>query len=153
MATRVLLRPGKCLTLLSIGILLVSAVAWNIKPIKSISHNLWATTTQPNITIKQTKATADEKKQNTIKAQAYAAAGWGWTGKENECLITLWTRESRFDHFASNTDGSTAYGIAQRLGETSSDPDIQILKGLRYIGKRYKTPCLALKHHNRYGWY
>ena len=153
MATRFLLRPRKCLVLLSIGILLVSAVAWNIKPLKNISHNLWATTTQPNITIKQTKATANEKEQNRKTALAYASAGWGWTGKEGECLITLWTSESRFDHFAQNIDGSTAYGIAQRLGETSSDPDIQILKGLRYIRARYGTPCAGLKHHNRYGWY
>ena len=152
MATRLLLRPRKCLALLSIGILLVSAVAWNIKPLKNISHNLWATTTQPNITIKQTKATANEKKQNTITAQAYASAGWGWEGREWQCLLSLWTSESRFDHLADNKR-STAYGIAQRLGETSSDPNIQILKGLRLIRKRYGTPCVALKHHNRYGWY
>ena len=153
MATRILLRSRKCLALLSIGILLLSAVSWHTAPIKAISNHLWATTTQPNITIKQTKATADEKKQNAIKAKAYASAGWGWTGKQSECLITLWTRESRLDHLAQNTDGSTAYGIAQRLGETSSDPNIQILKGLRYIRARYTTPCLALRHHNRYGWY
>ena len=153
MATRFLLRSRKCLALLSIGILLLTAIAWQITPIKTISHNLWATTPQPNITIKQTKATADEKKQNAVKAKTYASAGWGWTGKQSECLITLWTRESRLDHLAQNIDGSTAYGIAQRLGETSSDPDIQILKGLRYIRARYSTPCLALRHHNRYGWY
>jgi len=153
MATRLLLRSRKCLTLLSVGILFISAVAWHTAPIKAISNHLWATTTQPNITIKQTKATANEKEQNKKTAQTYASAGWGWTGKQSECLLTLWTRESRFDHLAQNIDGSTAYGIAQRLGENSSDPDIQILKGLRYIRARYTTPCVALKHHNRYGWY
>jgi hypothetical protein len=152
MARRFLLRPRKCLALLSIGILLLSALAWHTAPIKAISHHLWATTTQPNITIKQTKATANEKKQNAIKAKTYASAGWGWTGREWECLKSLWTLESRFDHLADNKR-STAYGIAQRLGETSSNPDIQILKGLRYIGKRYGTPCLSLKHHKRYNWY
>ena len=152
MATRLLLRSRKCLALLSIGILLVSAIAWHITPLRAITSPLWAITKQPNITTKQTKATAYEKKQNTIKAQAYASAGWGWTGREWECLLSLWTSESRFDHLADNKR-STAYGIAQRLGEDSSDPDIQILKGLRYIRKRYGTPCLSLKHHNRYGWY
>ena len=152
MATRLLLRSRKCLALLSIGILFIAAVAWQVAPIKAISHHLWATTTQPNITIKQTKATADEKKQNTITAQAYASAGWGWEGREWQCLLSLWTSESRFDHLADNKR-STAYGIAQRIGEDSSDPDIQILKGLRYIRKRYGTPCASLKHHNRYGWY
>ena len=152
MERRILLRSRKCLALLSIGILLLSAVAWHINPLKIITTPLNAITTQPNTTIKQTKATANEKKQNAIKARTYASAGWGWTGKQTECLITLWTRESRLDHLADNPR-STAYGIAQRLGETSRDPDIQILKGLRYIAKRYGTPCDSLRHHNRYGWY
>ena len=152
MERRILLRSRKCLALLSIGILFISAVAWQINPLKAITAPLNAITTQPNTTIKQTKATANEKKQNTIKAQAYASAGWGWTGAEWQCLLTLWTRESRFDHLADNPR-STAYGIAQRLGEDSSNPDIQILKGLRFIRKRYGTPCASLKHHKRYGWY
>lgn len=152
MATRLLLRSRKRIALVSIGALLLTSLSWQINPLKIIKDQLNTITTQPNTTIKQTKATAYEKKQNAIKARTYASAGWGWTGKEWQCLKSLWTAESRFDHLADNPR-STAYGIAQRLGETSNNPDIQILKGLRYIGKRYGTPCLSLKHHKRYNWY
>ena len=146
MATRLLLRSRKCLALLSIGILLLSAVAWHINPLKVITVPIKAITTQPNTIIKQTKATAYEKKNNRQLAEAYAYAGWGWREAEWLCLDALWTSESRFDHLAKNQRGSTAYGIAQRLGETSDDPSIQILKGLRYVFKRHHTPCNAYRY-------
>jgi hypothetical protein len=91
---------------------------------------------------RQSKATMEEKRENRRIAKAYAAAGWGWRGREWRCLNYLWTSESRFDHYADNPS-STAYGIAQRLGETSRRPGIQILRGLRYIDHRYGAPCKA----------
>ena len=89
-----------------------------------------------------TKATMKEKRENKRIARAYAHAGWGWEGREWRCLQYLWSSESRFDHYADNPK-SSAYGIAQRLGEKSDNPRIQILKGLRYIEHRYDTPCRA----------
>ena len=65
----------------------------------------------------------------------------------------LWTLESRFDNYAKNQRGSSAYGIAQLLGETDSRPEYQILRGLKYIQHRYKTPCKALQFHLRNGHY
>ena len=137
-------RRTKCLTALSIGVLILSAVCWNISPLKAIVAPIKGIV-EPNINVKQTKATQDEKKRNRELAQAYAYAGWGWQETEWLCLDALWTSESRFDHLAKNQHGSSAYGIAQRLGETSDDPSIQILKGLRYIVKRYHTPCNAYR--------
>lgn len=90
-------------------------------------------------------ATMAEKRENKKIAKRYAYAGWGWRGREWRCLEYLWSSESRFDHYADNPK-STAYGIAQRLGEKSKDPAIQILKGLRYIEHRYDTPCRAWSH-------
>ena len=73
--------------------------------------------------------------------------------RQIRCLITLWHRESRFNPDARNRH-STAAGIPQILGmKTSSTPREQITQGLRYIKHRYDTPCRALRHHNRYGWY
>ena len=120
----------------------------------------WFLPTEPPIRIEEipqifhkTKATMNEKKHNKALAISYAHAGFGYSARERGCLITLWTRESRFDHLARNTR-STAYGIAQLLSEKSGDPAIQILHGLRYIQSRYaNSACLALHHSNRTGWY
>jgi hypothetical protein len=104
----------------------------------------------PDGVIENRKATQDEKNSNRKIAKDYAAAGWGWSGREWACLESLWTRESRFDHYAKNQRGSSAYGIAQLLREKDSRPEFQILRGLKYIDKRYNSPCRAwqffLKH-------
>jgi hypothetical protein len=104
----------------------------------------------PDGVIENRKATKDEKNSNRKIAKDYAAAGWGWSGREWACLESLWTRESRFDNYAKNQRGSSAYGIAQLLREKDSRPEFQILRGLKYIDKRYNSPCRAwqffLKH-------
>jgi hypothetical protein len=94
----------------------------------------------------------EEKRENKALAISYARA-LGYSKREINCLVTLWSGESRFDHLADNKR-STAYGIAQLLGEKSGRADIQILHGIRYIGKRYKgDACRAVAFHNRRGWY
>ena len=98
------------------------------------------------------RATHDEKRENRRIAREYSKA-LGYTPRETSCLVTLWTRESRFDHLAKNQRGSSAYGIAQLLRERSSDPHIQVLHGIRYLNHRYSgSACRALEHHKR-GWY
>jgi hypothetical protein len=99
------------------------------------------------------KATWEEKRENKRLAKQYAWVAFGWKGRESECLVRLWTRESRFDHLASNQQGSSAFGIAQVLGEKSRDSRIQILRGLRYIGERYSSPCKAYNFFLRNGYY
>ena len=99
----------------------------------------------PDGVISNRKATKDEKDRNRKLAQDYAQAGFGWKGREWECLKSLWTGESRFDNYATNQRGSSAYGIAQLLGEKDSRSEYQILRGLKYIAKRYDTPCRAYK--------
>jgi hypothetical protein len=94
--------------------------------------------------IVRAKATMEEKRENRKIAKQYAWVAFGWRGREWVCLESLWTRESRFDHYAQNPE-SSAFGIAQLLGERSRDPRIQILRGLRYIDGRYRTPCKAYK--------
>jgi muramidase (phage lysozyme) len=70
---------------------------------------------------------------------------------EYECLHTLWNKESGWRSHAANPK-STAFGIPQFLNSTwvnygypvrPKDPQIQIKAGLRYIYKRYSTPCKA----------
>ena len=108
--------------------------------------------------IKQGPATYEQKLQNKRLAARYADLAFGWKGRERECLISLWTRESRFDHYARPLDNagkprSSAFGIAQHLGETSRDPATQILRGLRYISHRHDTPCRADAFQRRHNYY
>ena len=109
----------------------------------------------------RTQATYNEKKANKELAVDYAKIGYGYSNNETKCLVALWTLESRFDNFARprNASGelrSTAFGIAQHLGERSADPATQILRGLRYIEehRRYKgSACRALRFHRLHNWY
>jgi hypothetical protein len=106
----------------------------------------------PDGVIESRKATTDEKKYNKKLAQDYASVGFGWQGREWNCLLSLWTSESRFDHYAKNPR-SSAYGIAQLLGEEDRRAEYQILRGLKYISKRHQTPCRAYRffiNHNYY---
>ncbi len=101
----------------------------------------------------RTKATMEEKRANKIMAMRYAQAGWGWDLRQRQCIYKLFTKESRFDHLAKNQQGSSAFGIAQMLKETSKDPAIQLLKAYKYIVHRYGTPCKAWSHSQRRGFY
>lgn len=101
----------------------------------------------------RTKATMEEKRANKILAMRYAKAGWDWDLRQRQCIYKLFTKESRFDHLAKNQQGSSAFGIAQMLKETSKDPAIQLLKAYKYIVHRYETPCKAWNHSQRRGWY
>jgi hypothetical protein len=107
----------------------------------------------PNGVIENRKATQDEKNRNKKLAKDYASAGWDWRGREWECLESLWTRESRFDNYAKNQRGSSAYGIAQLLRERDSRAEYQILRGLKYISARYETPCRAYKFFLKRNYY
>jgi len=100
-----------------------------------------------------TKATMEQKYANKVMAMRYAKAGWNWNLNERQCVYKLFTKESRFDHLAKNQQGSSAFGIAQMLKETSTDPAIQILNAYKYISHRYGTPCKAWSFHQRRNWY
>ena len=100
----------------------------------------------------RTKATMEEKRENKALIIGYLRA-LGYNAQQRTCAITLWTRESRLDHLADNKR-SSAYGIAQLLGEKSSRADLQILHGVRYVEHRYeKSFCRAKNHSDRRGWY
>lgn len=98
------------------------------------------------------KATMEQKKANKIMAMKFAKAGFSWDYLQRRCIYKLFMAESRFDNYAKNQRGSSAFGIAQMLNETSKEPEIQILNAYRYIKHRYDTPCKAWAHHSK-GWY
>lgn len=99
------------------------------------------------------KATMEQKKANKKLAQRIAWAGYGWRGKEWVCLDRIFHKEAKYDHLAKNQSGSSAFGIGQRLKETSKDPMTQLLHTYKYIQHRYKNPCSAWKFHVRNNYY
>lgn len=129
-----------------IGIVLLASLA-------PLTHTV---TVDVNVDVKpriKTKATMEDKHNNRAMAMKFAQYGWDWDASQRKCIRLLFTKESRFDHLAKNQQGSSAYGIAQMLKETSKDPAVQILNAYRYIEHRYSTPCKAWKHHQRRNWY
>ncbi len=77
------------------------------------------------------------------------------------CLVKLWNFESHWNHRAHNRR-SGAHGIPQALpgskmrsagSDWRTNPVTQIAWGLSYVKKRYATPCGALTHYYRHGWY
>ncbi|WP_433315971.1 lytic transglycosylase domain-containing protein [Micromonospora sp. CA-269861] len=80
---------------------------------------------------------------------------------EFPCLEKLWTKESGWNHKASNSS-SGAYGIPQslpgsKMASVASDwrtnPATQITWGLGYIKGRYKSPCGAWTYFQNNGHY
>ncbi|WP_228641940.1 lytic transglycosylase domain-containing protein [Microtetraspora sp. AC03309] len=99
-----------------------------------------------------------------ILNKAYAfrlVARRSWPGTQFQCLDSLWTRESGWNHRAENPS-SGAYGIPQALpGNKMSgtgvdwrfNPVTQIRWGLKYIRLRYGSPCGAWGHFQSNNWY
>ena len=115
------------------------ATMWVVTPMKPECKEL-------KLTISQSKTLAKRYAKMKVRLQ-------GWNDREWKSLLTLWSKESRWDYTADNPK-STAYGIPQILGMSEdTTPTQQVDLGLKYIKKRYKTPTLALQHHLRKGWY
>jgi hypothetical protein len=113
-----------------------------------------------------------EQRIKVMAPKQYAAhlvqKQWKNHDREYKCLVQLWQKESGWRPHAANPT-STAWGIPQFLNSTwvnygypvrPKDPQIQIKAGLRYIYKRYSTPCNAWEFWKkkagqdmRGGWY
>ena len=127
--------------------------AWTFPIAHDVEVRVNITNPKPEAVEARTKATYAEKKANKAIAMKFAKAGWGWDLTQRRCVYKLFMAESKFDHLAKNQRGSSAYGIAQMLKETSKDPQVQILRAYRYIEHRYETPCQAWRFHQRKNWY
>jgi len=90
-------------------------------------------------------------------ARELMASEYDWDLREFGCLKWLWTKESNWNYKARNKI-SGAHGIPQALPadkmksvgtDWRTNPVTQIRWGLRYIDRRYSTPCKALSIFNR----
>lgn len=68
------------------------------------------------------------------------------------CFNKIITKESRWSYTAKN---GSHYGLGQMRSTwyRDLDPYRQIDQTLRYITKRYQTPCAAWLYHGKHGWY
>ena len=94
-------------------------------------------------------ATAYNPSIEAYKLYAHMMVG---SDKQYRCLVELWDLESNWNSKADNPK-SSAYGIPQLLRMTSTNPYRQIELGIKYITKRYDTPCRALAYHKKKGHY
>jgi hypothetical protein len=102
------------------------------------------------------------KGYNKWWARYYMVKRFGWKStSQYNCLVSLWNRESSWNHKAYNRS-SGAYGIPQALpgskmakfgSDWRTNPKTQIIWGLGYIKGRYVTPCGAWSAFQRKGWY
>lgn len=98
----------------------------------------------------------------TAKAYAYAfLQTLNFGDDQYSCLVKLWERESNWRVQAKNSS-SGAYGIPQSLpgrkmategSDWMTNPETQIRWGVKYIKGRYGSPCGALAHSDKIGWY
>jgi len=98
-------------------------------------------------------------------AKKHIAARYNWNNKQFQCLSTLWNAESSWRIRASG-GGGKFLGIPQlsrsnvqesgiSIALFRSTPELQVQLGAKYIKYRpgYGTPCKALKHFKKHGWY
>ena len=90
---------------------------------------------------------------------------YGWGNEQFRCLTWIWGKESAWNFRAKSPSGLYR-GIPQldkkivfanrvSLNFYMANPEIQIQLGARYIKYRegYGTPCKAMRHKERKGWY
>jgi hypothetical protein len=105
---------------------------------------------------------AGAPESGTAKAYAFdLLTSMNYGDDQYSCLVKLWERESNWRHTARNKS-SGAYGIPQSLPATKmategpdylTNPETQIRWGVKYIKGRYGSPCGALAHSDKLGWY
>lgn len=98
-------------------------------------------------------------------AKRHVKAKYGWNDRQFGCLKHLWQKESSWRMRASGAHGkflgipqlSKKAIVATGMGVAlfRSTPELQVQLGASYIKHRpaYGTPCKALKHKKRTGWY
>ncbi|MFI7439908.1 aggregation-promoting factor C-terminal-like domain-containing protein [Nonomuraea indica] len=118
----------------------------------------WRTAARPRV-VKRLRA-ADPRSRNKEIALDHVVRR-SWSYRQFQCLDSLWTRESNWNHRAYNSS-SGAYGIPQALpggkmqgagSDWRSNPETQIRWGLIYIKGRYGRPCDAWGHFQAHNWY
>ena len=130
--------------LLTVPSVIFPSLSWGI-------HAKEESNKENNKVRKETKWT---KSLSKYYAKALISAQYeDWDRSEYRALLTLWGKESAWDHTAANPE-SSAYGIPQLLKMKPGTPaPEQIARGLAYIKHRYDKPSVAWAHWRKHNWY
>jgi hypothetical protein len=135
-----------------------AAVRWDLPKVSYLRHVHPTRQQEPRASRSTYRAPLTGSPQTVAHAMVLRR---GWSESEWNCLNTLWTRESGWNTYATNSS-SGAYGIPQALPATKmasagadyrTNPVTQITWGLGYIATTYGTPCAALSHSSSTGYY
>lgn len=119
-----------------------------------VRKGTWDTQASPKVRVHRPKGRNKEIALGLVVRRS-------WSFHQFDCLDSLWTRESNWNHRAYNRS-SGAYGIPQALpgGKMAGagwdwrhNPTTQIRWGLTYIKSRYGRPCGAWGHFRSHNWY
>lgn len=88
---------------------------------------------------------------------------YSWNKKQFSCLDKIWQAESSW-RIAASGAGGLYLGIPQMnrtavvnsspsVAAYRSSPELQVQIGSKYVKYRYGTPCKALTHKQKKGWY
>ena len=94
-------------------------------------------------------------------ARAFMLKTYSWGESEFVCLDEIWEHESHWNYHSSA--GKKYFGIPQlnaalvkknyTVERFMADPKLQVRAGLRYIYKRYDSPCGVIKAVGHNGGY
>jgi hypothetical protein len=117
------------------------------------------TTPEPSSTPSPTAVPSATPYRDTVwNARIYVKAKLGARGYD--CINYIWTRESKWNPRAANSNG--AYGIPQaypgsKMASFGSNwrysPLTQVKWGMWYVKNRYGSACNALTFFKSHGWY
>jgi hypothetical protein len=102
--------------------------------------------------VSTTPANATKAATTTIDALKLYAHSRIINYKQFQCFHSILNKESRWNYKSKN---GSHYGLGQMRSTwyRDLDPYRQIDASLKYITKRYQTPCKAWLYHGKHGWY
>lgn len=129
------------------------------EPAAAPEKKVQETQEKTDTSVKQRGSKVASGESQAIAHRLVLERGWGEEGFS--CLVSLWEKESNWNHTAENPS-SGAYGIPQSLpgskmasagSDWQTNPETQIRWGLGYINDRYGSPCEAWAHSEAKNWY
>ena len=139
-----------------VGTPVVKVRAWRVRLLAVSYFTALITLVAPLTPVRNPPLEPAQAQVIEMDYKAYASAmgkeEYNWGTKQFECLDYIWTKESHWNPLADNPH-SSAYGIAQMLGEDSRNGYEQVRNGLRYVEHRYGNPCNAKAFWEKKKWY
>lgn len=108
-----------------------------------------------------TAKTIEHKQDAKDYASAYMQETYSWGDNQFGCTVKVFEYESHWNYKDKNgkylgipqVNSGFVKGQGVTKAEFMKDYKLQVRVGLKYIKKRYGTPCSAWSHIKKTGWY